>query len=70
MDVKKALEKKKDSIERQDFILQKLEEEELILMCIFCIVLEYSQDLKPDQFASAKVTLLKYFTDNSFCGNL
>jgi hypothetical protein len=31
VDVKKALEKKKDSIERQEFILQKLEEEELIL---------------------------------------
>ena len=58
--------KKKDNKEKLEFLHQKLKEEELILQCIFCLLLESSD--KNNKWEAVILKLLKYFTDNNFNG--
>lgn len=55
-----------DNKEKQYFLLQKLEEEELLLQCIICLIAkaeEYGKDVSVE-----KVDLFGYFTDSCFQG--
>lgn len=59
-------EKKRDNKEKQEFLLQKVEEEELLLQSIFCLLSEYHKDIK--DVIALKIRLLQYFIDNTFVG--
>lgn len=59
-------EKKKDNKEKQEFLLQKVEEEEILLQSVFCLLSEYHKDIR--DVITLKMKLLQYFIENTFVG--
>lgn len=64
--LKQHPDKKKDNAEKLEFLHQKLKEEELILQCIFCLLLEPSD--QNNKWEAVILKLIKYFIDNNFNG--
>lgn len=62
----KQIDKKKDNTEKQQFLLQKIEEEELLLQTIFAILMNYTQIMKDAD--ATKISLMNYFVDSSLQG--
>ena len=62
----KEPEKKLDNRFKQQFLFQMIQEEEITLQCLFCILSEYQSEV--DKVEDLKLDLIKYFFDNKFEG--
>ena len=62
----KLPDKRRDNTEKQEFLFQKMEEEELLLQCVLSILVSLNQDIK--NCDKAKYELFVYFTESYFQG--
>lgn len=64
--VERQPDKRRDNTEKQQFLYQIMEEEELLIQCILSILISFNQDIKDCE--GAKFELFEYFMKSNFQG--